>query len=119
MGTARLRVCGCAAARTAFSCRLAACACRGEERDVVLGTAVGEPVPAKHAFDADDQLIAERGDRCEQGVEVAAEVLIEYDTAVVGENAGVHGPSVQVDAAVESALAVVKAHGKLLGCVGA
>jgi hypothetical protein len=46
-------------------------------------------------------------------------VVVEDDVAIVRQDADVHGPGVQVDAAVESVLAVVEAHGGLLGSVGA
>jgi hypothetical protein len=90
-----------------------------DEGEAVLGAAVGEPVPAEHALDTDDDAVAEGSDGLEQGVEVAGEVLVEDDVAGVVEDADVHGPGVQVDAAVESVLGGVEAHHGLLGWVGA
>jgi hypothetical protein len=90
-----------------------------DEGDGVFGAAVGQPVPAEHALDTDDEIVAERREGVEQGVEVAGEVFVEDDLAVVIEDADVHGSGVQVDAGVESVLLVVEAHGVLPGCVGA
>jgi len=40
-----------------------------DEGEVVLGAAIGEPVPAEHALDAKDDAVLEGRDRLEQGVE--------------------------------------------------
>jgi hypothetical protein len=83
------------------------------EGDVLLGAEVGEPVPAEQALDGDDQSVAERGDGVEEGVGVGAEVLVVDDLAGAVEDAQVHGPGVQIDAAVKSMLLGVEAHGVL------
>jgi hypothetical protein len=46
-------------------------------------------------------------------------MAVEDDMALVVEDADVHAPGVQVDAAVESVASVVKAHQGLLVGVGA
>ena len=49
------------------------------EGNVLLGAAVGEPIPAEHALDANDDAFAERCDGLEQGIKVTGEVVIEDD----------------------------------------
>jgi hypothetical protein len=84
-----------------------------DDGDVVLGAAVGEPIPAEHAL-ADDNAVVVGCDGLEQGGEVTREVAVEHHLAIVGEDAQVHGPGVQVDAAVESVLVGVETnHGYL------
>ncbi len=90
------------------------------ERDRVLGTAVGEPVPAEHALHTDDDTVAEGGKGLQQRLEMARQVAIEYDGTGTVQDANVHGPGVQVDAAVESMWAgIVEAHHGLPTWVGA
>ena len=57
--------------------------------------------------------VAERRDDLQQGLELTRQVAVADDGAGVVEDADVHGPGVQVDAAVESMLAGVEAHGSL------
>jgi hypothetical protein len=81
-----------------------------DEGDVLAGAQVGQPVPAEQSLDGDDQPVPEGGDGAEEGVGLCGEVLVEDDLAGVVEDAQLHGPGMQVDAAVESVLLVVEAH---------
>ena len=78
---------------------------------VLVLAQIGEPVPGEHALDADDQAVAEGRDGVRGRRRAGGEVLVEDDVAVVVEDADVHGSGVQIDAAVESVLLVVEAHG--------
>src|SRR6266545_3524565 len=89
-----------------------------EEGELFLGAEVGEPVPGEHAFDADDEVLAEGSDGSEESVRAAGEVDIGDDSAGGVEDAEVHGPGVQVDASVEAVLAVVETHGSWSPWVG-
>src|SRR5579872_2767230 len=84
-----------------------------DEGDVLSLAQVGEPVPGEHALDADDESGAEGCDGAEKALRPAGQVFVEDDESVVVEDADVHGPGVQVDAAVESVGLVVEAHGIL------
>jgi hypothetical protein len=88
------------------------------EVDVLLVAEVGEPVPGEHALDADESR-TKRRHGAQKSFGAAGEVLVADDVALVVEDAQVHGPGVQIDAAVESMPAGVEAHGKLSGWVGA
>jgi hypothetical protein len=56
---------------------------------------------AEYALDADDQPVAQGCHGPQESLGPAGEVLVADHVAVVVEDADVHGPSVQVDAAVE------------------
>jgi hypothetical protein len=86
------------------------------EGDLLLGAEVCEPVPGEHALGGDDEVVAEGGEGLEEGLGTGGDALVEDDSAGLVEDAEVHGPGVEVDAAVESVLLVVQAHGHgLLG----
>jgi hypothetical protein len=63
--------------------------------------------------------VAERRDDLQQGLELTRQVAVADDGAGVVEDADVHGPGVQVDAALKSVLGSVEAHHGLLGLGGA
>ena len=83
------------------------------EGDVVLGAQVGDPVPGEHALGADDEPVAEGGNGAEEGVGAAGQVAIEDRVAGLVEDADVHRPRMQVDAASEGVLLVVESHHSL------
>ena len=80
---------------------------------------VGEPVPGEHALAADDQALAEGGESVEEGIGAGGQVLLEAGLTLGVQDVDVHGPCVQIDAAVESVRLLigwllVKAHHGLL-----
>ena len=81
-----------------------------DEGDVLGDAQVGEPVPGVGALGANHQAVAEGGDGAAEGVGVAGQVLVLDDGAGLVEDAQVHGPGVQIDAAVESVLRGVEPH---------
>jgi len=85
-----------------------------DEGDAVLGTEVGEPIPGEHAFDGDDETVAIRSDGIEEGAGLSGKLAVQERLTGVIEDAQVHGPCVQIDAAVESVRLDVKAHHGLL-----
>ncbi len=80
------------------------------EGDLLALAQVGDPVPGEHALDADHQAVAKGRDGLEQRFWAAGQVPVEDGVAVLVENADVHAPGMQVDAAVESMLCRVKPH---------
>jgi hypothetical protein len=84
-----------------------------DKGNLLLGAEISEPVPAEQALDGDDESVAEGGDGLEEGVGVGGEVHVVDDLAGAVEEAQVHGPGVPIDAAVESMLLGVEAHGIL------
>jgi hypothetical protein len=85
------------------------------EGDLFLCTKVAEPVPGEHALDADDQVVAERGDGLEKGLGIAGQIAVEDDGTGCIEDAQVQSPCMEVDASVESVLLGVESHDGLLG----
>jgi hypothetical protein len=84
-----------------------------DEGDLLDVAQVGQPVPAEQALAADDEVVATRRDGFEEGTGLGGQVFVHDDLAGVVEDAQVHGPGVQIDAAVESMLLGVETHGKL------
>src|SRR5262249_29484001 len=85
--------------------------CVPEDKGDVLGLAqVGEPVPAKQALAGHDQAVAEGRDGLQESRRLGRHFLVQDDLAGVIEDAQVHCPGVQIDAAVESVRVVVEAH---------
>ena len=60
------------------------------ERDVVLGTKIGDPVPSEHAFATNDKPLAVRLDRLKKGVGLGDEVLMKNDGAGLIANTEIH-----------------------------
>jgi hypothetical protein len=78
--------------------------------DAVLGTKISKPVPAKYAFNADDDVIKVRKDQLEKQLWVGFDVLVNKDFAVAIDSADIHFTSVQVDTAIVVVLLLVKSH---------
>lgn len=70
--------------------------------DLLLVAEVGQPVPAVHAFAADDQALAEGLDGFEEGWWGGGQVACEAFLSVAVEDAQEEGPGVQVNTGVES-----------------
>src|SRR5262245_54331931 len=71
-----------------------------DEGDLVLGAEVGEPVPGVGALAGDRAVGAKGIEGGEEGVGVGRQVASEPGVALLVEDDDVHGPCVQVDAAV-------------------
>ena len=83
-----------------------------DEGNALTRAEVGEPVPAEDALDANDEVVAIGLDGAEEEFGLRAQVAMQEDLAgLVVEDAEVHGTSVEVDSAVVSMVASVKAHG--------
>jgi hypothetical protein len=80
------------------------------EGDVELLAQIGDPVPAEHALDRDDQVLSVGGNGCFKGAGVGGQILVHENRTVVILDAEVHRPCVQVDAAVVLVVLFVKAH---------
>src|SRR5262249_36997071 len=73
-----------------------------DQPDLLQRAAVGQPVPGEHAFAADHQVRAVRGDGGQEGLGGGGDVDVLDDSALGVEDAQVQPPCVQVDAGVES-----------------
>jgi hypothetical protein len=81
-----------------------------DERDAFVGAQVSQPVPGEHALDGDDNPRSIRGNDVQEGLRTGLHIAVHPDLAVLVEEADVHRPGVQVDAAVKWVLSGVKAH---------
>ena len=72
---------------------------------------VGKPVPSEHALATDDDVVLKGSDSIEQSLGFAREVFVKHDRALLIKDAGMHGPCVQVNAAIEWVLLGVETHG--------
>ena len=90
-----------------------------DEGDGLAGAQVGQPVPGEQALAADDEAVAEGGQRRQQLVGLRRHRPLADDGAAAVEDAQRQGSGVQVDAAVESVRVGVEAHHGLrgMGCV--
>src|SRR5262249_34536465 len=70
------------------------------EGDGLFGTEVGEPVPTVDALAGQRDAGAEGRDGSEEGVGAGGQGVVQADVALLVEDGDVHGPCVQVDAAV-------------------
>jgi len=80
------------------------------EGDVLVLAQVGEPVPCEHALGADHEVVAIRRDRLQERPGSGRDVAVQDGLAVGVQDAEVHDPGVQVDAAVILVLLRVEAH---------
>src|SRR5262249_48155460 len=81
-----------------------------DEGDLLLLAEVGEPVPGEHAFTGNDEPVAEGANGLEEGGGAGGDGVVEDDGAGGVEDAERKGSRVEIDAAVESVLLVVKSH---------
>jgi hypothetical protein len=82
------------------------------EGNAVLGEQIGDPVPAKDTLDIDDDVCEEREDQLKKHLgRPRWDVFKQPGFAFLVENADVHFPCVQIDAAVELVLLLVESHG--------
>src|SRR6516165_9267045 len=84
------------------------------EVDVLRVAQIGQPVPAEEALAGDHQAIAERGNGFEKSSRLRGHFLVQDDGAGVVEDAQVHCPGVQIDAAIKCVRVLVKTHSGLL-----
>lgn len=61
---------------------------------------VGEPVPGEHALATDDDAGAKGSDGVEEGRGARRQIALEDGLALLIEDVAVHGPCMEIDAAV-------------------
>jgi hypothetical protein len=81
-----------------------------DERKTFVGTEVGEPVPGEHTLDRHDNPLTIRGNGVQKGLRSGFHIAMHQDLAALVEDADVHGPGMQVDAAVKWVLGGVESH---------
>ena len=74
------------------------------KRDTVFSTEVCKPVPGKHAFGREDDLIVVGGDGLEQRLWGGWHVTVEQCFTSLVEDTDIHGAGVKIDTAVKRVL---------------
>ena len=85
-----------------------------DERDSLLGTHVGDPVPGEDALDRHHDVCSIGVDRLQQMLAVSGQVAVQDDRACLVDDADVHAPCMQIDPAIVLVLARVEVHRGLL-----
>jgi hypothetical protein len=80
------------------------------KRDTVVRTEVSQPVPGKHAFGREDDLIAGGRDGLEKRLRGGWHVPVQQRFPGLVEDAQVHGAGVEIDTTVKRVLLGVESH---------
>ena len=80
------------------------------ELDAFVGTQIGKPVPGEDALDRNDEVFPKRRHGCQKRLRRRLHVLVQQDLAVAIQDAQIHGPGVQIDAAIVSMGLCVESH---------
>jgi hypothetical protein len=81
-----------------------------DEGDVFLATEIGDPVPGKHAFDSDHDVLSEGSNGTEKSLRVCVDILMNPDIATGIENTDKHIFGMQIDSTIKLVLLGVKIH---------
>jgi hypothetical protein len=81
-----------------------------DEGDRFSGAEIGEPVPDKHAFDGDDDILSVGLDGPEKIIRCGFAVTVEHGVALLIQDAKIHGSGVQIDSAIKLVLVGVESH---------
>ena len=73
-------------------------------------TQVGYPVPGKHAFDADNQVLPVRLDCVQQGMGCCLDVFVQDDLTIVVEDTQIQAASMKINSAIKVVLFGVEFH---------
>ena len=71
---------------------------------------VGDPIPAKDAFDPDNDVIEKRKDQLEEQLRIGFNVLVNFSFSFLVDNAYIHLACMQIDTAIVLVLLIVKSH---------
>ena len=76
---------------------------------------ISEAIPAEHAFNADHESVTVRLDRSQEIIRLGPHITMQPLVPFAIEDAQIHLPCVQIDAAIEFVLLIVESHHGLLG----
>ena len=80
------------------------------EGDGTVATEIGDPVPGKDAFDADDDIGSIGQNDVLEAFWRSSHILVEYDIAIIVHDTDVHRPCVKVDSDVKLVVFFVESH---------
>jgi hypothetical protein len=78
------------------------------ERNLVFGAKIGDPVPGKHVHDADHHIFKEKEDDVEQQFGIGLKILMHSGFALLADDAHVHFSCMQIDAAIKFVTLIIK-----------
>ena len=81
-----------------------------DEGYAMLDTQIGDPIPGKHAFHGDDNVLSERLDELEEDFSIGSNVSVQPDLPGFIQNAEIHFFRMKVDSAIKFVLFGVKSH---------
>jgi hypothetical protein len=81
-----------------------------DERALLFGTQVGEPVPGEEAFNGHDPTVTIGCHGPEKGVGSGLHVAVQHDFTIVAQDADVHAAGMQIDTAVKWVWMGVESH---------
>jgi hypothetical protein len=82
-----------------------------DKGDLVFGAKIGYPVPGEHALDTDHHIFEKREDDIKQQRGIGIDIFVHFGFTLLVDDAHVHFPCMQIDAAIEFVLLIVKSHG--------
>ena len=82
-----------------------------DKRDFMFGAKIRYPIPGKHAFDTNNDVLKKGKDDIEQQSGIGLNVLVGSGFPFLVNDAHVHFPCMQIDATIEFVLLIVKSHG--------
>jgi hypothetical protein len=80
------------------------------ERNFMLMAEVRHPVPAKDAFNTDDDIVNVGEYELEKQFRIRVDVLMNFHFPLLVQDTDVHFPGMQIDAAVIPVLVIVESH---------
>jgi hypothetical protein len=81
-----------------------------DERDIFLLAQIGDPVPGKHTFHSDDNILSERFDDVEEDPTIGINVSVQPDLPGFIQDTEIHFFCMKVDSAIKFVLFGVKSH---------
>jgi hypothetical protein len=80
------------------------------EGDFVLVAEISEPIPTEHTFDPDDDVVKIRKNQIEELFCICLDVFMDFGFPLLVDDADVHFPGMQIDAAIVLVLLIVESH---------
>jgi hypothetical protein len=81
-----------------------------DERNLVFAAEIGDPIPGKHAFYADNQILKVGEYDIEKQLGIGVDILVHPGFTTFIKNANVHFSCMKIDTTIEFVLLIVKSH---------
>ena len=81
-----------------------------QKRNIVLGTDIGQPIPAKHALYGNGHIFKVWENELKKSFRIGFDVFVHFGFTGLIEDTHIHFSCVQIDAAIKFVLFLVKTH---------